>query len=68
VHIFYNELHVGPEEHPVLLAEALTNTRSAREKTAQILFESFSVPQLRIVPASVLAMHASGRLTGVVSA
>jgi actin len=60
-------VRAAPEEHPALLTEALTSTNAAREKTTQIMFESFGVPLLRIVPAPVLAMHASNRLTGVVS-
>ena len=43
-HIFHNELHTSPEEHPVLITEAPFNPKGNREKTVQILFERFSVP------------------------
>jgi actin-related protein len=63
----FRVLRAEPHNRPVLLTEAVTNTRAAREKTAQIVFEEFKVPALRIAAAPVLAMWASGRLTGMVS-
>lgn len=44
------------EEHPVLLTEAPLNPRPNRERSAEILFESFNVPALFISMQAVLSL------------
>ncbi|CAL4110635.1 unnamed protein product, partial [Meganyctiphanes norvegica] len=65
-HTFHNELNVVPDEHPILLTEAPHNPLVNREKTCEIMFESFNSPALYIALQAVLALYASGRTTGIV--
>jgi actin beta/gamma 1 len=65
-HAFYNELRVAPEEHPVLLTESPLNPRGNREKMTRIMFETFGVPAIQIATSARLALHASGKITGIV--
>lgn len=61
-----DQLATFAEEHPVLITESPVNPRRNRERTAEILFETFNVPALFISMQAVLSLYASGRTTGVV--
>eukprot|EP01084_Bolivina_argentea_P047090 86749_1 len=65
-HTFYNELRIQPEEHSVVLTEIALNPNANREKTAEIMFEVFNIPNLFIQSGSALALHAMGKHTGIV--
>ena len=63
---FYNELRMAPEECALLLTEQPLNPRANREKTTQIMFETFNIPLLHQCICPVLSLYASGRTTGLV--
>lgn len=65
-HTFCDELRVAPEEHLVLLSEPPMILKSARERTAQTMFETFHAPALYLANSAVLTLYAAGRATGAV--
>eukprot|EP01125_Pyxidicula_operculata_P014460 TRINITY_DN4812_c0_g3_i1.p1 TRINITY_DN4812_c0_g3~~TRINITY_DN4812_c0_g3_i1.p1 ORF type:complete len:363 (+),score=47.89 TRINITY_DN4812_c0_g3_i1:18-1106(+) len=65
-YVLYNQLSAAPEEHLAHLTEITHNTRNNREKTIEIMFESFNFPSMYISDQSVLALFSTGRFTGIV--
>ena len=63
---FYEALRVAPEEHPVLLTETPLTPKANREKTVQVMFETFNIPAIQISVRSVLSLYGSGRTIGMV--
>jgi len=57
---------VEPEEHPLLITEALCGPRSHRERLCELLFETMRVPAVCLSPAPVLCLYSGGETTGVV--
>ncbi|KAK2153633.1 hypothetical protein LSH36_291g08063 [Paralvinella palmiformis] len=55
----FKYLRAEPEDHYFLLTEPPLNTPENREYTAEIMFETFSVPGLYIAVQAVLALAAS---------
>ncbi|EGC40049.1 hypothetical protein DICPUDRAFT_74419 [Dictyostelium purpureum] len=65
-HVFYNELRVDPEEHPVLLTESPLNPKANRENMIQIMFEEFKPPAMYAYNQAALSLYALDRTTGIV--
>ena len=65
-HCYSNELRCQPTEHKVLLAETILNPREDREKIAEILFGTFTVPGLYLAPNVVLSLYSAGKFHGLV--
>ncbi|XP_010193295.1 PREDICTED: actin-1-like, partial [Mesitornis unicolor] len=64
--ILYQELRVCSEEVAVLATDAPLSPLANREKTAELLFKSFSVRAMLVLPRSLLNTYSYGRTTGVV--
>jgi len=65
-HGYYNELREDPGEHPIILTESLWNTMNAREQTAKVMFETYSVPSILFVEQTRCTLTGGGSKTGVV--
>jgi actin-related protein 3 len=55
----YQYLKIDPEEHMMMLTEPPLNPPENREYTAEVMFETFNVPGLKIAVQAVLALCAS---------
>ena len=64
-HTFYKELRVAPEEHPVVMADAVSTPKAEREKMTKILFETFNVPAFYVAPSPLFSLYSTGRTTGI---
>lgn len=58
-------LNVRPEDHAVLLTEAPLSPLRQRARTAELFFEQLEAPALFVELAPVLALYASGRVSGL---
>ncbi len=65
-HMFYNELRVAPEDHPILLTKVPLNPKANRKRMVQIMFKTFHAPAMFVSNKEVLSLNASGRTTGLV--
>lgn len=60
----FDELDANPTEHPILMSEPPLNPKCNREKTIQVLFETFGVPGCYLSIDGVLALYSFGGTTG----
>ncbi|KAL9650536.1 hypothetical protein ABK040_004755 [Willaertia magna] len=62
---YFNELKLAPEEQPLLMTDAPLTPKNIREKLTEIIMEKYEIPAFYLGIQGVLALMASGRLTGV---
>lgn len=62
-HIFTNELKVDPVEYNILLTEVQINYKENREKSGQIMFETFNVPKLIFSKQAYLSSMCMGKFS-----
>ncbi|MCI4395622.1 hypothetical protein PGIGA_G00194210 [Pangasianodon gigas] len=62
----FEQLRVCSEDHPVLLTEGAMSAHESRQRSIQLMFESFNVPLAYMAMQPVLALYTTGRTTGVV--
>ncbi|KAL3619259.1 hypothetical protein CASFOL_036829 [Castilleja foliolosa] len=65
-HTFYNQLHVPPEEHSILLTESALHSKADREKLAEIMFETFHFTALCVANEALMSLYIRNRETGIV--
>ena len=62
----FQALRVDPSEHPFVISEVPLNPKANRAKMAQVMFETFNVPALKVALTGILSLYASGRGCGIV--
>eukprot|EP01119_Soliformovum_irregulare_P024976 TRINITY_DN9104_c0_g1_i1.p1 TRINITY_DN9104_c0_g1~~TRINITY_DN9104_c0_g1_i1.p1 ORF type:complete len:403 (+),score=109.12 TRINITY_DN9104_c0_g1_i1:79-1287(+) len=62
----WDRLGADPKETPILLAEPSFNTKAAREKMTEIMFETFGCPAAFIAKNAVLSAFSVGKSTALV--
>ncbi|KAJ3428955.1 actin-2 [Anaeramoeba flamelloides] len=65
-HTFYKALRVAPEECYVFLTEPPNNLKATREKTTEIMFETFNTAAFYISISSALSLFSQGKREGFV--
>jgi actin-related protein len=65
-HLFFNELRVSPETHCFLLTEPVNTPGGQRERTLEIMMETFRAHSLYLGTSQVLSLYSYGLTTGLV--
>jgi len=63
---FHTHLRVDPTDHPLMIAEPNFNTAAKREKTLELVFETFRSPATYFGKAAVLSAFSLGRTTALI--
>lgn len=66
-YMFYEKLKIDdPTQYAVVVTEPVLNPATCREKTAELLFETFGVKGFYIVVREVMSLFEAGKGTGIV--
>ncbi|XP_030042591.1 actin-like [Microcaecilia unicolor] len=65
-HVFLCELRAFPEDHAVLVTDSPTCPTTNREMMAEVFFEAFDVPALRVAHTALLSLCSYGLVSGLV--
>ena len=70
-HTFYRKLNISPNDaalsnYDLLLTESLNRSNEEREKSVQIMFESFDINSLYMQNEAVLSLFGAGKINGAV--
>ncbi|AIN96513.1 actin-like protein, putative [Leishmania panamensis] len=65
-HLLFNELRVSPETHCFLLTQPVNTPAAQRERTLEIMMETFHAHSLYLGVSQVLSLYTYGLTTGLV--
>nr|XP_033780579.1 actin-like [Geotrypetes seraphini] len=65
-HVFLCELRTFPEDHAVLVTDSPSCPTTNREMMAEVFFEAFDVPALRVAHTALLSLCSYGLISGLV--
>ncbi|CAK55886.1 unnamed protein product (macronuclear) [Paramecium tetraurelia] len=63
---FFEYLMTNPEDSSILITSQLNTSKNEKEKTTQIMFETFNISKFIIQIQSILSLFSSGKTTGFV--
>ena len=65
-HVIYKELRVAPENFCFVISESTDNSEKDKERTLELMMETFNAHSMYLGSTAVLALYAYGSTTGVV--
>ncbi|RHW68114.1 actin [Trypanosoma brucei equiperdum] len=65
-HVMYSELRVRPESHCFIVPQSVNTPASQKEKTLELMMETFHVHSLFLGASQVLSLYSYGLTTGLV--
>jgi actin-related protein len=65
-HTIYKELRIAPENYCFVISEPTNNSTRDKEKTLEMMMETFNAKSMYLGSTAVLALYAYGLTTGVV--